>query len=285
MLGSKARHFAIRFLCAAGSAAFAIGLAAGPAAAQTAACQNGADFDTWLSGFKREAAAQGISQTTLASALGDVAYDRSIISKDRGQRVFKQSFEQFSARMVNAGRVSKGKSLMQRHAALLKRVEAQFGVPSAVVVAIWGLETDFGAVSPKLPIFRSLATLTYDCRRSAFFKQHLMDALRVAQRGDMPVSEMRGQWAGEMGQTQFMPSGYYNYAVDFDGDGRRDLIHDTADVLASTANYLKGHGWQRGAGWEPGEPNFNAILQWNKSQVYARTIALFATRLSGGASD
>jgi membrane-bound lytic murein transglycosylase B len=149
-------------------------------------------------------------------------------------------------------------------------------------VAIWGLETDFGAVRGNLPVIRSVATLAFDCRRTEFFQGHLFDALRIVDRGHLTPAEMRGAWAGEMGQTQFMPSSYVKYAVDFDGDGRADLLRSPADVLASTANYLKGHGWVRGGDWQPGSQNFEAIRAWNKSQVYARTIALFASRLAEG---
>ncbi|HUN96263.1 MAG TPA: lytic murein transglycosylase, partial [Bradyrhizobium sp.] len=120
----------------------------------------------------------------------------------------------------------------------------------------------------------------YDCRRSDQFKAELMDALRIVERGDIAPQDLRGAWAGEIGQTQFMPSSYLKFAVDFDDNGRRDLLHSPPDVLASTANYLASHGWQKGKGWEPGSPNFAVIQQWNKSDVYARTIAYFATQLS-----
>jgi membrane-bound lytic murein transglycosylase B len=130
-----------------------------------------------------------------------------------------------------------------------------------------------------------VATLAYDCRRSDFFKAHLFDALRIVDSGDLTPAEMRGAWAGEMGQTQFMPSNYVRYAIDFDGDGRADLLHIPADVLASTANYLQGHGWVRGGDWEPGSPNFEAIRVWNKSQVYSRTIAYYASKLAGIATS
>jgi len=146
-------------------------------------------------------------------------------------------------------------------------------------VAIWGLETDFGANIGKFPTIRSLATLAYDCRRSETFRAELMDALRIVERGDLSPQEMRGAWAGELGQTQFMPSSYIKFAVDFDNNGRRDLLRSAPDVLASTANYLAGYGWQRGKGWEPGSANFAVLHQWNKSEVYARTVASFASQL------
>ena len=129
-----------------------------------------------------------------------------------------------------------------------------------------------------------MATLAYDCRRADRFHDELLDALKIVQRGDLDPSQMRGAWAGEIGQTQFLPSSYVKYAVDFDRKGRADLVRSPADVLASTANYLKNHGWQRGQGWDQGEPNFAAIQEWNKAEVYAKTIALFADKLDGGRS-
>jgi lytic murein transglycosylase len=169
---------------------------------------------------------------------------------------------------------------MRAHKATLDRVEKRFGVPAPVLIAIWGLETNYGAdTSGKYSILRSVATLAYDCRRSPFFTAHLMDALRIVQRGDMTPEELRGGWAGEIGQTQFLPSGYVKYAVDFDGDGRRDLVRSVPDILASTANFLKGHGWQAGQSWEPGTPNYAVIKDWNRAEVYQRTISVMAVKL------
>lgn len=253
-------------------------LLAQPAFAAT--CRDPAGFDAWLADIKHEAAAKGISQQTIAIALDGVTYDPSIVSRDHGQHVFHQTFEQFSARMVNSFRLRKGASLIKQYSGVFARIQQQYGVPPSIIVALWGLETDFGAVTGNFSTIRAIATLAYDCRRSDMFHDELLDALRLVQRGDLSPSSMRGAWAGELGQTQFMPSSYLKFAVDFDGNGRRDLIHDVPDVLASTANYLKGYGWQPGAGWEPGEPNFAVIKQWNKADVYARTIALFATKLA-----
>jgi len=248
--------------------------------ASAAQCRDPAGFDAWLDTIKHEAAAKGISQQAISASLDDVTYDPSIVSRDHGQKVFRQTFEQFSARMVNSYRLRKGASLIKQYASVFARIEQQYGVPPAIIVAVWGLETDFGAVTGNFSTIRAVATLAYDCRRSEMFQAELFDALRLVQRGDLTPSGMRGAWAGELGQTQFMPSSYLKYAVDFDGNGRRDLIHDVPDVLASTANYFKGYGWQRGAGWEPGEPNFAVIKQWNRADVYARTIALFTTKLA-----
>jgi lytic murein transglycosylase len=250
--------------------------------ASAATCRDPAGFEKWLGDIRQEAAAQGISREAIQVGLSGVTFDQGVINKDRGQGVFKQSFEQFAGRMVSAGRLKGGANMLKRHAATLARIEQRFGVPGPVLVAIWGLETDFGAVRGNLPVIRSVATLAFDCRRTEFFQAHLFDALRIVDRGDLTPAEMRGAWAGEMGQTQFMPSSYIKYAVDFDGDGRADLLRSPADVLASTANYLKGHGWVRGGDWQPGSPNFEAIRAWNKSQVYSRTIAYFATKLAGG---
>ena len=250
-------------------------------AAWAARCEDPAGFPAWIETVKREAAAQGISRRTLAS-LDGIARDSRVIALDRSQKAFKQSFEQFAAQRISRGRLDKGARLLRSHARLLGAVEQRYGVPAPVIVAIWGLETDFGANTGTMSVLRSLATLAHDCRRTEMFQRELMSALRIVERGDMSAGQMRGAWAGEVGQTQFLASNYVRFAVDFDGDGRRDLIRSVPDVLASTANYLKSHGWQRGGDWRPGTANFQVIKQWNKADVYARTIALFATRLAGG---
>jgi membrane-bound lytic murein transglycosylase B len=244
-----------------------------------ASCNDPSGFPAWVEDVKREAATQGIPPRGIA-ALNGVTYDMAVVSSDRHQGVFHQSFEQFSGRMVPP-RLGRGAQMMKRHAALLARIENQFGVPGAVIVAIWGLETDFGADTGRFRTIQALATLAYDCRRPDKFRPELFDALRIVARGDMSPAEMHGAWAGEIGQTQFMPSSYLKFAVDYDGNGRRDLIRSVPDVLASTANYLRGYGWQRGALYGPGTQNFEVILAWNKAQVYARTIAYFAERLEG----
>lgn len=256
-----------------------------PASALT--CRDPAGFDKWLDDVRAEAAAQGISQRAIEVGLRGVTYDPGIIKRDRGQRFFRQSFEQFSAKMVPPYRIQRGSRLLRQHASLLARIEQQYGVPGPILVAIWGLESDFGAARGNLPAIRSLATLAFDCRRTELFTPHLFDALRIVERGDLMPDEMRGAWAGELGQTQFMASNYYRLAVDFDGDGRRNLIRSVPDVLASTANYLRAHGWQRGGSWQPGSPNAEVLRAWNKSEVYARTIGYFASRLDGreGASQ
>jgi lytic murein transglycosylase len=240
----------------------------------------GGDFGEWLEGVKQEAAAQGISQHTIQAALGGLTYDPNVIARDHAQGVFRQSFEQFSGRMVPP-RLSRGTKLLKQYAPVFARIEQQYGVPGPVIVAIWGLETDFGANSGKFPTIRALATLAYDCRRPDKFRPEVIAALRIVDRGDMNATDMHGAWAGEIGQTQFLPSSYLKYAVDYDGNGHRDLIHSVPDVLASTGNYLRGYGWQRGQPWGEGTANFQVLLQWNASQVYTKTVAYFAQQLAG----
>jgi lytic murein transglycosylase len=252
------------------------------ALAQTSApC--GGDFGAWLQGVKTEAAAQGISQRAIQAGLDGITYDPSVIARDHAQGVFRQSFEQFSGRMIPP-RLARAQKLLAQNGPTFSRIEQQFGVPGAVIVAIWGLETDFGADNGKFQTIRSLASLAYDCRRPDKFRGELLAALKIVDRGDMTPQDMRGAWAGEIGQTQFLPSSYLKFAVDYDGNGRRDLIHSVPDVLASTANYLKGYGWQRGQPWGEGTANFQVLLQWNASQIYTKTVAAFAEQLSGGAT-
>lgn len=252
--------------------------------AQAAQCGNGGGgFDRWLSAFRQEAAAKGIRPATLSSALTEVSYDPKVIRLDRSQHSFKLSFEAFYARRVSNALIRRGQSMIQRHRATLNRIEQRFGVPATVLVSIWGLETNYGSdKGGHMPILRSLATLAYDCRRSAFFTNELINALHIVQRGDMTPAQMRGGWAGEIGPMQFTAAAYNKFAVDFDGDGRRDLIHSVPDMLASTANFLKSHGWRAGQSWEPGSANFAALQEWNKAQVYQRTIAVMAMKMAGG---
>lgn len=261
-------------------AAMTMLLAATPVIA--ADCGNdAAGFEAWLTRFKQTATAQGISQATLSSALNGITYDPTVIRLDRSQRSFKLSFEQFYARRVSSSLINRGRGLMRTHRATFDRIEKRFGVPAPVIIAIWGLETNYGAdTSGKYSVVRSIATLAYDCRRSGFFTPHLVDTLRIIQRGDLSLAQLRGGWAGEIGHTQFMPSNYWKYAVDFDGDGRRDLDRSVPDMLASTANFLKSHGWQTGQGWGPGTANYAVIKEWNKAEVYQRTIAVMATKLT-----
>ena len=238
------------------------------------------DFSNWLEHFRQEAANQGISQQTTVSALNGIIYDPAIITRDHSQNVFQQSFEQFSGRMVSPDRLRKGANMLKRYGSILERIEDRYGVPGEVLVAIWGLESDYGVNQGKYSTLRSLATLAYDCRRSERFRAELLDALRIIERGDLTPSQMIGAWAGEIGQTQFLPSAYLKFAVDFEGYGHRDLIHSALNALASTANYLKSYGWTAGKPWTLGAANFVVLQKWNESEVYAKTVAYFATRLA-----
>lgn len=260
---------------------FAVGAQSEPAFARS--CGHSAvGFSSWLSGFRKVAIGKGISAGTVDAALGGIGYYRRAVRLDRSQRSFKLSYRRFYRRRVSRSMLSKGRRLMRRHRRLFARIRKRYGVPPQVLVAIWGLETNYGRGSGRFPIVRSLATLAFDCRRSRFFRKELIAALRIIDRGDMRPSQMRGGWAGEIGQTQFLASSYVRYAVDFDGNGRRDLIRSKADVLASTANYLRGHGWRPGAPWTPGSRNFRVLKEWNKSDIYSRTVAEFARRLAEG---
>ena len=250
------------------------------APAFAAQCNHKAGFTGFIADFKKEAAAKGITQDGLA-ALDGLTVDDKVLAADRNQKVFKQTFEEFSGRMISKDRLVKGAKMLQQHADAIKKIEKQYGVPGPVIVAIWGLETDYGVNQGKMSVVRSVATLAYDCRRTDKFQGELVDALRIIDRGDMAAADLKGDWAGEIGQTQFLPSSYVKYAVTIDGRGHADLVRNQQDVLASTANYLKSHGWQRGQGWGPGQPNFAVIQEWNKAEVYAKTIALFADKLGG----
>lgn len=250
-------------------------------AADAKSCgKSAAGFQGWLQEFKGRAAAQGVSAGTINRALSGIQYDAGVVRLDNSQHSFKLSFNQFYARRVSGGLISQGRAKIKKHRAVLDRMEQRFGVPAEIVIAIWGLETNYGALKGQnRSIIQSLATLSYDCRRPHFFEPQLVAALKIVQRGDMSVAQLRGGWAGEIGQTQFLPLPYLKYAVDFDGNGRRDLVHSVPDVLASTANFLKAHGWVAGQDWHPGTKNYAVLGEWNAAQVYQRTISVMADKL------
>jgi lytic murein transglycosylase len=256
----------------------------GAASAHATECgRNGEGFDAWLKSFRQVAILDGVSPEVVDAALSGVAYDHSVKAHDGGVAAFGHNFEAFAASHITPGGVARGKAMLRTYAGPLAKIEQRFGVPGPVLVAIWGLETSFGGDNGSFPTFRSLATLAWDCRRPERFRAELIDAMMMVQRGvvQQRPGQLRGAWAGEIGQTQLMPSAVLMFATTPDGDGPADLIHNSADALASTANFLKGHGWQPGAGWDEGQPNFAAILQWNAAPIYARTVALFADRLAG----
>ena len=247
------------------------------------AARCGGDFNTFVAGISADARAAGISPNVISSALSGVQQDGAVLAFDRRQRyTFNKSFEQYVSTRVGSGRINGGRAMMQRHAALLSRIEQQFGVPPQILVAIWGLETDFGKGDMgRLPVFRVLATLAHDCRRSELFQGELLAALKIVQRGDLRLNDMIGAYAGEIGQTQFLPSSYIKYGVDFDGDGHVDLRHSVPDVLASTANLLHTSGFRAGAPYGEGSANFEAMREWNRATIYRKTIAYFADQLVG----
>jgi len=246
-----------------GVALFAIA-AASPAMA--ARCRNTGSFEAWLTQFKAEALTQGISPQVLAAAAPDLVFDPGVIRRDQGQAVFQQTFLQFSDRMVGGARIPNGQKKMREHAALFAKIEQKYGVPAPVLTAFWGLESDFGGNFGNFRILKALATLAYDCRRPEFFRQQLFDALRIVQRGDQRMEDMVGDWAGEFGGMQFTASDYLKNGVDFDGDGRRDLIRSIPDTLASAANFLVGLGWRRGEPWLQ-EVHVPENLPWQEADL------------------
>jgi lytic murein transglycosylase len=264
---------------------FAASLAAilGAASARAEVCGKGGEgFSEWLGAFKQVAMLDGVSAGAVDAALGGVAYDASVKARDHGVAAFGHNLAGFEASHVTPGMISRGKAMLRSYAEPLAKIEQRFGVPAPVLVAIWGLETSFGGDNGSFPTYSALATLAYDCRRAERYRAELIDALMLVERGIVQhPKQLRGAWAGEIGQTQLMPSAVLMFATTPDGSGAPDLIRNSADALASTANFLQAHGWQHGAGWDEGEPNFTAILAWNSAPIYAKTVALFADRLAG----
>jgi lytic murein transglycosylase len=248
------------------AAALAASLLAMSAAHAAAPCRTAGPYEAWLAGFEREAAAAGISQQTIAQAAPYLTYDQHIVNIDHGQRVFTQTFLEFSDRMAAAYRIQRGAALIKTNAPVFAHIDQQYGVPAPVIVSFWGLESDFGTNMGNYRSLSSIASLAYDCRRADRFRAQLLDALRLIQRGDLTPDAMIGSWAGELGQTQMMPSEYYHYAVDYSGDGRRNLLRNVPDVLASTANYLAGLGWKRGEPWLT-EVRVPASLPWDQADL------------------
>jgi lytic murein transglycosylase len=248
--------------CMAAALALAI---AGPALGAT--CTNTGSFDKWLEDFKKDAVKEGISPRVLAAASPHLKFEQRIINRDRAQGVFSQSFLRFSDRMIAQPRLSNGLKQMEMHAGLFAKVEKEFGVPAPILTAFWGLESDFGKNTGNSNIFAAIATLAYDCRRPDYFRPQLLDALRIVQRGDLQVEEMNGgDWAGELGAMQFTASDYYKHALDYDGDGKRNLVKSTPDTVASAANFLRHLGWKRGEPWLQ-EVRVPRELPWDQADL------------------
>lgn len=314
-----------------------VGLGTGVTAAPARAAETA--FDVWLEDFRREASVAGISAATLEAALRDVAPIERVVELDRRQPEYTQTFWNYLDKRVTPERIARGRELLAKHRELLSRVQARYGVQPRFLVAFWGLESNFGAYTGGFPVIGALATLAYDERRSEFFRAELLNALRILDAGHITPEAMQGSWAGAMGQVQFMPSTFVRHAVDFDGDGRRDIWNSLPDIFASAANYLSRIGWQGDVIWGrevslpddfdwelaarnarkpvsawaelgvrradggalPASPiegaivlpaghkgpaflvydNFEAILTWNRSLLYALSVGHLADRLIG----
>ncbi len=258
------------------TAVLVAGLASGVAAAP---CGNSAGgFNAWKADFAQEAVNAGVGQRGL-DALAQARYAAGTISADRNQKSFKYTLGKFLQIRGADTIVAQGRKRKARNAAFYQALEARFGVPAGVVIAIHGMETGFGGFMGDSSVVSAITTLTYDCRRSDFFRPHALGALKLVDAGAI-TGATKGARHGELGHTQFLPGNALRYGVDGDGDGRVDF-YDQADALASTANFLRQKGWQPGVGYGEGQPNFNVIKQWNAATVYQQAIALMAARIDG----
>lgn len=234
-----------------------------------------ADFNTFLQGVRQEARGKGISESTLSSALSGIAPKSRIIELDRKQPEGKMTFTQYRKNVISNDRIQKGRRLYRENYQLLKQIEERFGVPGQYIIALWGIETSYGANTGGFNVIEALATLAYDGRRGAFFRGELMNALQIIDEGHISAQEMNGSWAGAMGQNQFMPSSFLSFAVDYTGDGNKDIWNTKADVFASTANYLSRSGWKGDERWGrevrvpnslpesmTGRDNFRGLAVW-----------------------
>jgi membrane-bound lytic murein transglycosylase B len=232
-----------------------------------------AGFEAWKQQFASEARARGVSAGTVA-ALQATTYATATIAADRGQRSFRLSLDQFLAKRGGSAIVARGRALKQSNAALFASIQQRYGVPPGPLLAIWGMETAFGSQRGNQNTLSAVATLAYDCRRTAYFTEQLYALLSLIDRGVLSASA-RGSMHGEIGQTQFLPKSILNY-------GTGGSLEIAANALSSTANFLKAHGWRAGAGYQPGEANFAAIQAWNAAPVYQRAIALIGRQIDGG---
>lgn len=230
-------------------------------------CRTEGSFATWKKEFRREVVAAGIKPGTIRRTYDTVSFQPGIIKRDRRQSFFSLTFAEFSKRLVTSHRLKAGARKLKQRAAEFRRAEKKYGVPGTIITAFWALESDFGAgTSKQTQIFNSLATLAYDCRRPELFRGELISAMKIIDRGYLTLPRMVGSWAGELGQTQFLPSHYLEYAVDADGDGRRDLIRSDADIIQSTASFIKHLGWKRGEPWLQ-EVQVPARMPWREADL------------------
>ncbi|WGJ14004.1 lytic murein transglycosylase [Methylocapsa sp. D3K7] len=241
--------------------------------ADAAQCGNGpGGFEAWKTQFAEEARGRGVSANGISALMG-TRYNTATIGADRGQKSFHLSLEGFLAKRGGSAIVSRGRALKQSNAALFASIEQRYGVPPGPLLAIWGMETGFGAVHGNQNALSAVATLAYDCRRSAFFTDQLYAALTLIDRGVLSANS-RGSMHGEIGQTQFLPKTILDY-------GTGGSLETAAGALSSTANFLRAHGWSPGAGYQPGEANFAAIQAWNAAPVYERAIAVVGQQIDG----
>ncbi|MBE1204366.1 lytic murein transglycosylase [Aminobacter carboxidus] len=255
-------------------------LAAMAGGAYAAECGNNAGgFEAWKAAFADQAAANGIKGNAL-SALAKTTYATKTIYADRNQKSFKLSLDQFMAKRGGKAIASKGKTIKKQNAALFQSIEARYGVPAGPLIAIWGMETGFGGFLGNQHTLSAVATLAYDCRRSEYFTDQLYAALKLVQSGTLAPNAI-GAAHGEIGQTQFLPVNVLKYGADGDGNGKIDMVRSKADALASTANFLRGHGWSAGAGYQPGQANFGALQGWNAARVYQQAIAIIGAEIDG----
>ena len=261
--------------------------------------QPNAGYDAWIASFKNRASGYGLSSATIAAGFRGTGYLPGVVKRDRNQTEFKRSLEDYLSIAASDERVSKGRAAFARHRSTLNALETKYGVDATIICAIWGLESQFGERKGNIPVISSTSTLAFDGRRGAFFEKQLVAALKIIQNGDITADRLLGSWAGAMGHTQFMPTSYAGFAVDFTGDGRRDIWSaDPSDALASTAAYLQRNGWSRGVRWgaesssgtlqpQPGGPkfsttgNFRTIKRYNNSDAYAIGIGHLSDRIGG----
>ncbi len=260
--------------------AMVVGNAVANSASAAQCGKTSAGFSDWIQEFKQEAAGQGVNARLLDQVFATVSYNTNTIRADRGQKSFKLSFDQFMKKRGGAVIISRGKAMKKNNASLFSRIESRYGVPAGPLIAIWGMETGFGGYMGNEHTLSAVATLAYDCRRTDYFTDQLYAALQLVGSKSLALNA-RGAAHGEIGQTQFLPRNVVRFGADGDGDGRIDLVHSRADALASTANFLRGHGWQPGAGYQPGEPNFGALQGWNAASVYQQAIAHIGAQIDG----
>jgi membrane-bound lytic murein transglycosylase B len=256
-------------------------LAAFPCAARDAA----EPFALWVAQLREEARGQGISDALLDTVLPTLSPDEDIIELDRKQPETTQTLQQYLNKIVSQARIERGRQEFEDNEDLLRRIGRQYGVQPEYIVALWGIESNFGDRMGDYSIVEALATLAYDGRRSEYFRGELLKALRILQNGDVTPENMLGSWAGAMGQCQFMPSSYLRYAVDQDGDGRRDIWETQADVFASIAHYLQSEGWDPASrvGTDGRRThNFNVLMKWNRSTYFATAVGTLASRIAAG---